>query len=67
MEQVLVVDFNKFRRWSILLVCSAARSFGFSFLEFREGFGMDGETPSTSLVLEEFRRACELAVCALFL
>ena len=43
-----------FRRWSTLLACSAARSFGLSLLERRAGFGMDGETPSTSAVLEEF-------------
>ena len=43
-----------FRRWRTLLACSAARSFGLSPLELRGGFGMDGETPSTSAELEEF-------------
>ena len=47
-----------FRRWSTLLACSAARSFGLSLLEHRGGFGVDGETPSTTAVLEEFGHEC---------
>ena len=47
-----------FRRWSTLLACSTARSFALSLLEHRGGFGVDGETPSTTAVLEEFGQEC---------
>ena len=47
-----------FRQWITLLACSAARSHGLSLLEHRGGFGMDGETPSTTVVLEEFGQEC---------
>ena len=47
-----------FRRWSTLLACSAARSFALSLLERRGGFGVDGDTPSATVVFEEFGQEC---------
>ena len=43
-----------FRRWSTLLSCSAARSFGLSLLEQRGGFGVDGDTPASTDVISDF-------------